>query len=341
MPSILRTPITRKFHNYTGDVITQGSVTITTASTGGTVPVGSTATIYSSETGVGTISQPLALQSDGGINGWLEIGIYDMEAKTAIGTVTSRYYVNHPEQSILQGTALTDNQFQINDDGDTTSRISINSGGTVLWSNGSASSDVNLYRSGVGTITTDNVFTAGTVNATLGTVTTLNSSSGTITGNLGIGGNLSVSGTAINTAWQVYNPTITGSNGAANPTFGSGVGTVIGHYKQIGKTVFVRMTVIVGTSPTIQGTAWTFPLPSGISASSENFSILNAKLTIGGTEGVGTAYLGEARVNPSGTNFQIYTNAAKDPVGTTSPVSGSSNWATNSSITISGFYESA
>jgi hypothetical protein len=331
MPSILRTPIIRKFHNYTGDVITQGSVTIVTASTG-SVPAGSTVTVYSSETGIGTLSQPLSLQSDGGVNGWLEIGIYDMTAVTSIGTVTSRYYVNHPEQSILQGTALTDNQFQINDDGDTDARFKINSGGTVTWGSGAGAGDTTLYRSGAGTLTTSSAFNVG------GTIT---AAAGTVTGNLGVGGNFSVAGTAIDTAWQGYNPTVTGSNGTVNPTFGSGVGTVIGHYKQIGKTVFVRMTVIVGTSPTIQGTAWTFPLPSGIPASSANFSILNAKLTIGGTEGVGTAYLGEARVNPSGTNFQIYTNAAVNPVGTTTPVSGAANWATNSSITISGFYESA
>ena len=146
MPSILRTPILRKFHNYTGDVITQGSVTIVNT------PSGSTATIYSSETGIGTTSQPLALQSDGGVDGWLEIGIYDITAATSIGTVTSRYYSNHPRQSLLQGTALIDDQFQINDDNDTVSRLSVNGGGTISWSSGTAAADASLYRLGSGTL---------------------------------------------------------------------------------------------------------------------------------------------------------------------------------------------
>lgn len=152
MPSILRTPIVRKFHSYTGDVITQGSVTILNT------PSGSTATIYSSETGIGTTSQPLALQSDGGVNGWIEIGIYDITAETSIGTVTSRYYSNHPQQSLLQGTATADSQFQIKDDGDAYPRVSISSGGTISFGSGTSVADTNLYRSAADTLKTDDNF---------------------------------------------------------------------------------------------------------------------------------------------------------------------------------------
>jgi hypothetical protein len=185
MPSILRTPIVRKFHNYTGDVITQGSVTVVST------PSGATATIYSSETGIGTTSQPLALQNDGGVDGWIEIGIYDITAQTSIGTVTSRYYSNHPQQSLLQGTATADNQFQIKDDGDAYSRVSISSGGTISFGSGSAATDVNLYRSGSATVGTDGLV---------------------VTQSLVLGGNQTVSGTSFYPDGTSAAPSITFTN---------------------------------------------------------------------------------------------------------------------------------
>jgi hypothetical protein len=235
MPSVLRTPILRKFHNYTGDVITQGSVTIVTALTG-SVPTGSTATVYSSETGSGTLSQPLSLQTDGGVSGWLEIGVYDMTTATSFGTVTSRYYSNHPRQSVLQGTALTDSQFQINDDGDTVSRITINGGGTISWSDGSNAIDANLYRLSSALLKTDSsliiagsanvsgTLTAGAFTATSGTITTLNAASGTFsgtistsygtvgTGGLVVTGNKTVSGTSFYPDGTSSAPSITFTN---------------------------------------------------------------------------------------------------------------------------------
>lgn len=220
MPSILRTPIVRKFHNYTGDVITQGSVTVVST------PSGATATIYSSETGIGTTSQPLALQSDGGVNGWIEIGIYDITAQTSIGTVTSRYYSNHPQQSLLQGTATADSQFQIKDDGDAYPRVSISSGGTISFGSGTSVADTNLYRSAADTLRTDDNFivagnatvsgalTAVTFTATSGTFSgTISASYGTVgTGGLIVTGNKTVSGTSFYPDGTSAAPSITFTN---------------------------------------------------------------------------------------------------------------------------------
>lgn len=96
MPTnILRTPINQKIQNLSGDALSGATATIYT------IPGSATTTVYSTETGAGTISQPLVSELDGGLSGWLEIGIYDIKVETSLGTSTSRYYVNHPQQSLL------------------------------------------------------------------------------------------------------------------------------------------------------------------------------------------------------------------------------------------------
>ena len=155
-PLILRTPITRKIQNLNGDAIAGATATITT------VPGGSIATIYSSETGAGPTSHPLISGTDGSFAGWLEIGLYDMSIVSSYGSATSRYYVNHPQQALLQGDSLDDNNFQIKDDGDTYPRLSIDAGGTVEWGSGAGSGDSRIYRSGAGTLTTDGAIVVGT-----------------------------------------------------------------------------------------------------------------------------------------------------------------------------------
>lgn len=155
-PLILRTPITRKVLDLNGNAISGATASITT------VPGSVTATIYSAETGVGTVSQPLISNSDGSFAGWLEIGLYDITISSQYGVATSRYYVNHPQQSLLQGDSLDDENFQIKDDGDTYPRLSIDAGGTVEWGSGSGTEDTRIYRSGAGTLTTDGAFVVGT-----------------------------------------------------------------------------------------------------------------------------------------------------------------------------------
>lgn len=155
-PNILRTPITRKVLDLNGNAISGATATITVN------PGTAIATVYDSETGAGTVSQPLISNADGSFDGWLAIGLYDISISSSYGTASSRYYVNHPQQSLLQGDSLDDENFQIKDDGDTYPRLSIDAGGTVEWGSGSATEDTRIYRSGAGTLTTDGAFVVGT-----------------------------------------------------------------------------------------------------------------------------------------------------------------------------------
>ena len=157
MPTnILRTPINQKIQNLNGDAFSGATATIYT------IPGSAITTVYSTETGAGTISQPLISELDGGLLGWLEIGIYDIKVETSLGTSTSRYYVNHPQQSLLQGTVVADSNLEIKDDGDTIARFAVNAGGTIMLGSGSGTADVTLYRAGAGTLTTNGVFNAST-----------------------------------------------------------------------------------------------------------------------------------------------------------------------------------
>jgi hypothetical protein len=155
-PNILRTPITRKVQDLNGNAISGATANITVA------PGTTIATIYDSETGVGTVSQPLVSNADGSFDGWLQIGLYEMEISSSFGTATSRYYVNHPQQSLLQGDSPDDENFQIKDDGDSQPRLSIDAGGTVEWGSGSVAEDTNLYRAGSAQLKTDGAFVIGT-----------------------------------------------------------------------------------------------------------------------------------------------------------------------------------
>jgi hypothetical protein len=64
--------------------------------------------------------------------------------------------------SVLVERALaTDNAYRARLTGDANSRFIVNADGKALWGPGTASTDTNLYRSAVGTLTTDGVLTVG------------------------------------------------------------------------------------------------------------------------------------------------------------------------------------
>ena len=149
-----RTPISRRMQDLSGTAISGATVTILT------IPGSATGTVYSAETGSGTTAQPLTSGSDGSIPGWLEVGVYEINATYLGGSVVARHYVTHPQQSLLQGTVNADSVLELKDDEDSIARFSVNAGGTAKWSSGSGSTDANLYRSGAGTLATDNTFVA-------------------------------------------------------------------------------------------------------------------------------------------------------------------------------------
>ena len=68
-------------------------------------------------------------------------------------------------------------------DGDSEARVKIDAGGKITWSSGSATGDVNLYRSAVNTLKTDDVLdasTAGVVNLITDDEPTATAADGTI-----------------------------------------------------------------------------------------------------------------------------------------------------------------
>jgi len=65
--------------------------------------------------------------------------------------------------------------------------------------------------------------------------------------------------TAIAGAWQTYNVEWTSIGSGSNPTIGNG--TLRGRYKQIGKTVFLNIHLVLGTTSTLGSDRWLFSTP--------------------------------------------------------------------------------
>ena len=87
----------------------------------------------------------------------------------ALENTSSKEYTYNDEKAIflsvffekdIDFTKMGDDVLELKDDGDSIARFSVNAGGTAKWSSGSGSTDANLYRSGVGTLATDNTFVA-------------------------------------------------------------------------------------------------------------------------------------------------------------------------------------
>lgn len=77
-------------------------------------------------------------------------------------------------------------------------------------------------------------------------------------------------------AWTSYTPTWTGSG--SNPAIVNG--TLAGYYKQVGKTVFVRILMVAGSSTTFGTGTYSWALPvTGLAIA--NASALNTNVAIG------------------------------------------------------------
>lgn len=210
--TLLRTQIIRKVQNTAGDAINGATATIVS------LPSSATATVYSTETGTATISQPLISGLDGGFSGWLEEGHYSVTIASSSGTSTSRYYANHPYQSNLFTDAAS---VPLTVSGTTAQSANLtewnNVGGTVIASidgSGSISSPTITAIQGSVTNTQGSVVTlSGTVGTAVtnisnisGSVSSINSSLGSALGTIStntaaIG---SVSGTVTNIVTQPF-----------------------------------------------------------------------------------------------------------------------------------------
>lgn len=202
---LLRTQIGRKFQGTAGDVISGATAVVVS------LPSSATATVYANETGTATIAQPLITGIDGGLSGWLEIGDYNITVTSPGGTVSSRYYSVHPQQSYLETYSGSDVPLTIKAGTAQTAPLAEfqNAGGTVVAS-----------------ITAAGSVTSPTITAIQGSVT---NSQGSVT---------AIQGSVTATQGSVTNTqgSVTATQGSITPLAGS-VTTLSGSVTALAGTV--------------------------------------------------------------------------------------------------------
>ena len=134
-------------------------------------------------------------------------------------------------------------------------------------------------------------------------------------------------------AWTAYSPTWTGSS--SNPFLGNG--TLVGRYKEIGKTVFIYIKLTAGSSTTFGTGYWKFTLP--VTALNSNVVILNTLFL----QSPSTWYQGMSYTAYAGGDgtyvVPVLNQGATASAAVTSSVPFS--WATGDTLTITGSYEAA
>lgn len=127
------------------------------------------------------------------------------------------------------------------------------------------------------------------------------------------------------TPWTAYTPLW--STTGTPPAIGNG--TLIGAYRQMGKTVLCRFYMLAGSTTTFGTGGWRFTLPFAIGVNAQ--SMFGVTYLLGGATNMICASI------PSGSiTIALYTSAAV-VVDATHPVT----FAANSELTMQGVYESA
>lgn len=136
------------------------------------------------------------------------------------------------------------------------------------------------------------------------------------------------------TEWTSYTPTITADLGG----FSLGNGTLVGRYKQLGKTVFFHLKFIYGSSSSPGGGHWNFSLP--VAAHDTNFTF-SASILDDGIAWYGG--IGNGNYTGLTTSFAVITPGTSAAVTTWAAVGngGPFSWGAGDNITISGSYEAA
>ena len=130
-------------------------------------------------------------------------------------------------------------------------------------------------------------------------------------------------------AWTSYTPAWTASS--VNPALGNG--TLTGNYTQVGKLVFLRIVLTMGSTSTFGTGAWSISLPVGAKAS----SIIGA---LAEDSSASQRWAGQVRIittSATGDNMRIVVADASGAVNSTVPFT----WATSDSLILSGLYEAA
>jgi hypothetical protein len=132
-------------------------------------------------------------------------------------------------------------------------------------------------------------------------------------------------------AWTTYAPSWTAAS--SNPSIGNG--TITGRYKQIGKTVFVSIKIVMGTSTTYGSGNWRIALPvNAVNADAVILPTTFLRNTVAWYQGNSiTAWQGDA----SYVTLLVNQGATGSPA-----VSGSVpfSWQSTDNLTICGSYES-
>lgn len=153
----------------------------------------------------------------------------------------------------------------------------------------------------------------------------------------GVVPNSLLDGTGTSWVWQDFTP------GFTNWTIGTGGSAITtAKYIQIGKTVFFRITTILGSSGQSVGSGVTFNLPvtaaSGVLGAGNFFPIGTVQIEDAGN----ASYLGTIRMNAT-TTAQVLVDSAsatyRQPLSITSAVPFA--FAAGDGLTISGVYEAA
>ena len=175
-------------------------------------------------------------------------------------------------------------------------------------------------------------FNVGNITAT----GNLSSSNYSDSGNLTVGGNLTVTGVTTltgglaATAWTAYTPTWTSSGTA--PSLGNGSWSAA--YQQLGKTVFVRIYLLFGSTTSAGTGNWRITLP--VAAKTVNGVVLPATYLKNGVNW----YIGMANCNYDGNTGYVVPLLGANPSGAvtnTAPFT----WGSGDNLLINGTYEAA
>lgn len=144
---------------------------------------------------------------------------------------------------------------------------------------------------------------------------------------------LKLNGSQLETAWTAYTPSWTAST--TNPTLGNG--TLTGYYKQIGKTVFVRVKLDWGSTTSGGSGDWRFSLPVS-AVESDTIQMPCSILDVGNDWYEGTVNGRYAGLTDRSAILALAQSGHKSQaVAATHPF----NWGNGDSLQFNGSYEAA
>jgi len=246
------------------------------------------------------------------------------------------YGVDNLARSVANSTAIrANNSLNANNGGTVTANVVVvgNVHANLFITNGSGGDISNANTVFSNTVSTGNVIVSTLVTTSNLTVTnnTVVNNNITVKANTTVLGNISVAGELFVTGgapWLSYTPSWTSSGTA--PALGNG--TITGKYKQIGKTIFVRVHLSLGSTSTTGTGNWRFTLP--IAASSSDGVVMPATFLDNGvnwyTGTVTCAYDGS-------TSYVVPLTSASPSAAVTTAVPFT--WATADALTFNGSYE--